>query len=75
MDIKRDKYLQNNGWNIYRISWYDVKYNEQETINKFIELLNSNKFEYDKSYYIRNKVITNKEFKHQQDQRNNKKEQ
>lgn len=74
-DIERDKYLQNNGWNIYRISWYDVKYNEQETINKFIELLNSNKFEYDKSYYIRNKVITNKEFKHQQDKRNNKKEQ
>lgn len=74
-DIERDKFLQNKGWNIYRISWYDVKYNEQETIDKFIKLLNSNNFIYDKSYYIRHKVLTNKEFKYQQEQRDHKKEQ
>lgn len=74
-DIKRDTFLRDKGWNIYRISWYDVKYNEQETIDKFINLLNSNNFIYDKSYYIRHKVLTNKEFKYQQEQRNNKKEQ
>ena len=73
-DIERDKFLINKGWNIFRISWYDVKFNEQETINKFIELLNNNKFGYDKSYYIRHKVISNKEFKYQEEQRNNKKE-
>jgi len=74
-DIERDNFLINKGWNIYRISWNDVKFNEQETINKFIKLLNDNKFKYDKSYYIRHKVISNKEFKYQEKQRNNKKEQ
>lgn len=74
-DINRDKYLLNNGWYIYRISWYDVKYNEEETIDKFINLLNNNNFIYDKSYYVRYKVLTNKEFKYQQEQRDNKKEQ
>lgn len=73
-DIDRDNYLQNKGWKIFRISWYDVKYNEIEIINKFMSLLNDNEFEYDKSYYIRHKVITNKEFKYQEEQRNKKKE-
>lgn len=72
-DIERDKFLIDKGWNIYRISWYDVKYNEDKTINKFIKLLNDNNFKYDKSYYIRHKVISNKEFKYQEEKRNNKK--
>jgi len=64
-DIIRDKFLLNKGWNIYRISFWDVEYNEQETIDKFIKLLNDNNFIYDSSYYLRNKVITNIEFQKQ----------
>ena len=71
-DYKRDEYLINNGWNIYRISFWDVEHYEMETINKFISLLNDSKFEYDKSYYIRNKVITNKEFQIQYNKQKNK---
>lgn len=72
-DIERDKYLIDKGWKIYRISWYDVKYNEENIINNFINLLKDNNFIYDKSYYIRHKVISNKEFKNQEESRNNKK--
>lgn len=61
-DIKRDNFLLKNNWNIYRISFYDVEKNEEETINKFINILQNNSFKYDNSYYLRNKVITNKEF-------------
>ena len=71
-DYKRDEYLLNNGWNIYRISFFDVENNSKETITKFINLLNENKFEYDESYYLRNKVITNKEFQNQYNKQKNK---
>ena len=71
-DIKRDNYLLNSGWNIYRISYYDIEYNEKETINKFIKLLENNDFDYDKSYYLKNKVITNNEFKKQYEIHKNK---
>lgn len=64
-DYKRDNFLIKNGWNVYRISFWDIEHNPEETINKFITLLNENKFEYDKTYYLRNKVITNKEFQKQ----------
>ena len=73
-DIERDKYLIDNGWHIYRISWYDFRYNENKTIYKFIDFLTKNNFIYDKSYYLRNKVISNQEFKYQEEQRNNKKQ-
>ena len=47
-DIERDKYLIDNGWHIYRISWYDFRYNENKTIYKFINFLTKNNFIYDK---------------------------
>lgn len=62
-DIIRDKYLISNGWNIFRISYDDVKYNSTNIINNFLSLLNNNSFVYDKSYYIRNKIITNDDLK------------
>lgn len=64
-DINRDKYLISNGWNIFRISYNDVKYNSDNIISKFLSLLNNNLFVYDKSYYIRNKIITNDDIKNE----------
>ena len=64
-DKIRDEFLLKNKWNIYRISFWDVEHNEKETIEKFISLLKTNNFIYDKTYYLRNKIITNNEFKKQ----------
>ena len=64
-DIIRDNFLLKRGWNIYRISFWDVEHNEKTIIDNFMKLLNNNDFTYDKSYYLRNKVISNIEFQQQ----------
>lgn len=60
-DIIRDNYLLSNGWNIYRISYKDIKENEKDVIEKFLFLLENNEFEYDDNYYIKHKLLNNQD--------------
>lgn len=47
-DIERDKFLLENGWKIFRISYLD---NNENTIKQFLEYLNNEEFEYNEKYY------------------------
>ena len=47
-DIERDNYLLNNGWNVYRISWVELKNNPQLIIENFLNWLNENDNHYHK---------------------------
>lgn len=47
-DIERDKFLLENGWKIFRISYLD---NNENMIKQFIDYLTSEKFEYNEKYY------------------------
>lgn len=51
-DINRDNQLNQNGWIVYRISFYDIEQNEKETIDNFINTLNT-------FSDLTNKLITN----------------
>lgn len=47
-DINRDKFLLDNGWKIFRISYLD---NNENTIKEFLNYLKNEQFEYNQKYY------------------------
>ena len=55
-DIDRDNYLNTLGWNVYRISYYDIKNDEQKVINNFLSCLSTNIFNYNNETYFSKNV-------------------
>jgi very-short-patch-repair endonuclease len=42
-DLKRDQYLLENGWNVYRIAWLELKNNPKKIIKDFLVWLSETK--------------------------------
>lgn len=65
-DIKRDNYLLNKGWKIFRISFKDVEYNSSKIIDDFLNFLNNEtKINISDTYFedLSNELIKYSEFK------------
>jgi very-short-patch-repair endonuclease len=59
-DLKRDRYLKEKGWIIYRIPYFEIQTNYQLVIETFLKFLNSLEYQ-EKSF--ENNLIKYKEYK------------